>query len=143
MDKREDAEGDPLKSLENRTRVSKREMDIDADIDHVRSIKARHAKVSSEAMLEAVQRNVKEKEKQLEAQDEALAKSIFRNKEVVLRIHGEEDQADYRDPTGSLTKSRFLRPASRGEKMNLSKLISKSSCVRLSVIKKPRTISKS
>ncbi|RZC62458.1 hypothetical protein C5167_024208 [Papaver somniferum] len=153
VDRRKDAEGDPLKSLENRTRVSKREMDTDADIDQVRSIKARHAAVSSEAMLEALQRNAKEKEKQLEAQDEAIAKSIFRNKEIVLRIHDEEDQAvrtlktkivDYRDPTtGSLTKSRFLRPCSRGEELNLSKLISNSSCVRVSVIKKPRTVPKS
>ncbi|KAI3960208.1 hypothetical protein MKW98_016932 [Papaver atlanticum] len=133
VDTRKDAEGDPLKSLEYRTRVSKREMDIDADIGHVRSIKARHAAVSSEAMLEAVQR--------------ALAKSIFRNKEIVLRIHDEEDQTvrtqktkivDYRDPTtGSVTARRFLRPSSRGEELNLSKLIAKSSCVRVSVIKKP------
>ncbi|KAI3944831.1 hypothetical protein MKW92_027359 [Papaver armeniacum] len=109
LNKRMDAEGDPLKSLEKRTRVSKREMDIDA--------------------------------------------AIFRNKEIVLRIHDEEDQAvrtvktkigDNRNPTtSSLTKCRFLRPASRGEELNLSNLISKSSCVRLSVIKKPRTVLKS
>ncbi|KAI3972982.1 hypothetical protein MKX01_019640 [Papaver californicum] len=83
---------------------------------------------------------------------EALVKSIFHPKEVVLRIHEEDDQAaltlkrkmaseDYRNPTGSLTKHRFLRP-SGGEELNLSKLISKPSCVKVSVIKKPRKVPK-
>ncbi|MCL7032230.1 hypothetical protein MKW94_002541 [Papaver nudicaule] len=145
-DKLKDAEeiGDPLKSLENRARVSKREMDIDADIDQVKSIKARHSKVSVDAILETVQRNAKGKEDKLDERDEALIKSIFGPKEVVSRIPDKEDQPSVCAAkrkivldTGSRTKQRFRKP-SVGEELNLSKLISKSSRVKVSVIKKPR-----
>ncbi|MCL7027300.1 hypothetical protein MKW94_009633 [Papaver nudicaule] len=115
-DKLKDAEeiGDPLKSLENR----------------VRSIKARHSKVSVDAMLETVQRNAKGKEEKLDEREEALIKSIFGPKEVVSRIPDKEDQSSVR-----ATKRNIVLVT--GEELNLSKLISESSLVKVSVIKKP------
>lgn len=90
--KRESEEmGDAMKSLENRTLDSKREMDIMATLDEMKSMKSRHATVSVDAMLAALQSTGEDQEKKLDEEDEALIKSIFNGpKQYVRRIDDEE-----------------------------------------------------
>ncbi|XP_039159192.1 splicing factor YJU2-like [Eucalyptus grandis] len=82
--------GIAMKSLENKTHDSKREMDILAGLDEFESMKSRHATVDVDAT----------KEKKLVEKDEVLLKSIVfhTSKDFVCRIE-DEDSKDKKDLT--------------------------------------------
>ncbi|OMO99144.1 Amidase [Corchorus olitorius] len=84
--------GNSMKALENRTLDSRREMDKLAALDYLKSMKARHATVSANDMLEKMHSSdAEKKKKKLEEEDEELIKLNFpRPKEdFVKRISDE------------------------------------------------------
>ncbi|KAK4853765.1 hypothetical protein QYF36_014168 [Acer negundo] len=86
--KKKEAEelGDSMKALENRSLDSKRQMDILAAVDELKSIKCKHANVSLDSMLEPLLQDKEKKKKKLEEEeeDEALIRSIFQKRKSFL-----------------------------------------------------------
>lgn len=52
--------GNAMKALENRTLDSKREMDIMAALDEMRTLKSQHARISTEAALAALSKQAQQ-----------------------------------------------------------------------------------
>ncbi|XP_039117516.1 splicing factor YJU2-like isoform X2 [Dioscorea cayenensis subsp. rotundata] len=93
--KREEEEmGDAMKSLENRAMDSKQDMDILAALEEMKSMKSRHATVSIDLMLQALQKPVNEKEEEITEEDEALIRSIYQESSqggYLRRIDDDDD----------------------------------------------------
>ncbi|XP_010498389.1 PREDICTED: coiled-coil domain-containing protein 94 homolog [Camelina sativa] len=141
--------GDAMKSLENRTLDSKREMDIIAALYEMKSMKTRHAHVSVDAMLEALQRTGAEKVKRIEEEDEAVMKSIFgKQKEVIRRIANDDfddddESFDYpshnKEKKGSSSDLSKKRKASEESSSNPTDILTSSSADKAKEPKKQAT----
>jgi hypothetical protein len=92
-EKEEQEANDPMLALENRTRDSRREMDV---LDALEDIKDQNARFEQVDLNELLKKYEDEEKRQLELQeqeDEALVKSIFRQEETVKRLKDNEDES--------------------------------------------------
>ena len=65
-EREEEEEGNAMAALENRTKESKREMDIMAALDEMRSLNSRNDKVTLDSALGAISRSVESERKRAE-----------------------------------------------------------------------------
>ncbi|XP_071721035.1 uncharacterized protein [Rutidosis leptorrhynchoides] len=156
--RKQDAEemGDAMKSLENRTHDSKRVMNIFSALDELKSMKSRHARVSVDAMFEALQRSAPLQQKdKFEEECEALIKSIFQGSRNVVNRIDDDELEDDDDCNGEFSqKCSKKRKVSKSivdiptdylisENLNNKKkfpngsIVLKSSAIKFSVVKKP------
>ena len=66
-----------MQALENRTLESKREMDIMAALDEMRTLNQRHAKISNADAIGAIHDKIDAERGALEAAEEAQARRVF------------------------------------------------------------------
>ncbi|KAL3741321.1 hypothetical protein ACJRO7_016884 [Eucalyptus globulus] len=125
-----------IKYLENETLDSRREMDTLAALHEMQSVNSGRATVSTDAMLQGLQRTSAAKE-----EDEVVTKSVvFRtSKNFVRRIEHEDLTQPYASNDESLDntlKFSGYSSASFHHVCSSSKLLSTSSSVRIAVVKK-------
>jgi hypothetical protein len=91
--KDDDERDNEMRRLENRTEESKREMDIMAALDEMRSLNARHAGVSNADALRAMTADKKSDAVRADERDAEEARMIFRRQraQTVNRIESESD----------------------------------------------------
>jgi len=88
-------EGDPMKSLENRTTDSKMEMDILDALDEIKALRARQSRIDYESLFSNQKRKYQDtdgNDLELDADDEKYIESVFQNK--LRRIEDSDDSSD-------------------------------------------------
>jgi hypothetical protein len=114
---REEA-GDTMKQLENRTKESKREMDITAALDEMRSLNARQADVASitQNAIHAVRAGGEAERRAAEDAEAEMARRAFRQNrsaegaEFVRRLDSDDDDDDDDGDDGGGAKRRKVGP---------------------------------
>lgn len=102
-EREEEEMNNPMKVLENRTRDSKREMEVLENLEELRDLNARHASIDHTAMIEAKgeawMKAQQEIIKKMEEEDEAEIQAIFgRNDErSIKRLQDDDDDDDEKE----------------------------------------------
>ncbi|KAJ0930026.1 putative CWC16 protein [Helianthus annuus] len=137
---------DPMEGLERRAADANRERHILHTLDELRSMKARRANVSVDAMLEAFRGSATVKQEDtLEGEDEDVIKSIFRGSNEFVRRIDDDELDDYITKKRKLSREFCDEPrdclmtivgkAKKREEAG-GRIVLKSSTVKFSVVKK-------
>ncbi|XP_015924689.1 splicing factor YJU2 [Parasteatoda tepidariorum] len=91
----EEEKGNPMKLLENRTKASKQEMELMENLEELKDLNQRHAKVDLEKLLKVKQQQLIDEIKREEDEDEAFIKSCFGKVDghSIKRIRDEEESS--------------------------------------------------
>lgn len=76
-ERREAEEGDEMKKLENKTKASKREMDLNAALDEMKSLSARHARMDFDGVVANVAKMGEREREKREMEEEMRAKKMY------------------------------------------------------------------
>ena len=104
-EREEEEANNPMKALENRTKESKREMDILDALEEIKDQKARHSQVNMEALLSDYRRLEQEEVLQQERRDEAEVRRLFGSGGPII------SRLDDSDSDGGAVPSSSKRPA--------------------------------
>ncbi|CAH2059833.1 unnamed protein product [Thlaspi arvense] len=126
--------GDALSSLEKRTLVSKREIEVMAALDEMKSMKARRMSVSIDSLLEGLSRRNKDDEEEAKEEDAVLIKSIRFGKQ---RRIDEEETDDKKRRMEEIDEKK--KP--KAKRLACGKSPSQISSVRIKTSKKEKTTS--
>ncbi|XP_078662777.1 splicing factor YJU2-like [Branchiostoma floridae x Branchiostoma belcheri] len=101
-EREEEELNNPMKVLENRTKDSKYEMDILENLEELRDLNQRQAKVDFEAMLQQNAQSAEERKKLQEEEEERQVREIMGEAYVVRRL---EDDSDSDEETNKRQKT--------------------------------------
>lgn len=132
QEKEEEEANNPMLALENRTKESRREMDVLDALEEIRDWNARHAQVKFEDLMEKHLKCEVEAAEDLEKADKELASKIFsKRQENIKRL---EDETE------------MIPPASKKTKLSRDDSSSKTSSLKAKlsgiIVKKESSVSK-
>ena len=141
QEKEEDEANNPMLALENRTKESRREMDVLDALEDIRDWNARNAQVKFEDLMEHHLESERKAQEEQEKADEALVKKVFgREREAIRRLNDAPDEEEEGEE--------LIKPsASKKPKMDStsiaqdkqSSLKHKQKLAGLVVVKRPRS----
>lgn len=139
----EEDESNPMKMLEMRTRDSKREMELMENLEELRDLNQRNAKLNFDTMLEKYRETEDEKRKRELDEDEKEIKAIFGSKKV-RRLNDDDEEND--DQSLQMASSSAIAPSDllleqKDEKkqktvMGGGKIVLKKKIAHLGIVKK-------
>ena len=111
-EKEEEEANNPMLALENRTKESRREMDVLDALEEIRDWNARNAHVKFEDLMERHLETEQEEREREEREDEALISDAFgRHRETVRRLKDDSDNEEWEEEGNGPTAAKKARLA--------------------------------
>lgn len=141
QEKEEDEANNPMLALENRTKESRREMDVLDALEDIRDWNARNAQVKFEELMERHLEAERKAQEEQERADEVLVRKVFGQERSTIRrldddLKGEEEEDRRSKPPAS--KKPKVEDTSITKDKKLSALHHKQKLSGLVMVKRPK-----